>query len=156
MCIRDSVRAPCREDLVAHHDLYDPARVSQVQERHPTEVSPLRHPSRKRHLLTRVLSSQSPCFVGTDHRLPSLGFQPSHPTGSAAPTSRRLRLVAAYGRHSQTPLTRTVRSSAGGSHDVAVAATWSPDRMSLTSPSSPPNHTYGIPRRSAWRICLPN
>src|SRR5665811_2630692 len=89
MCIRDSVRAPCREDLVAHHDLHEAARVSQVQERHPTEVSPLRHPSRKRHLLTRVLSTQSPSFVGTDHRLPSLGFQPSHPTGSSPSASHR-------------------------------------------------------------------
>ena len=80
--VAQGVRAAGREDLVAHDDLYEAARVTQVEERHPTEVSPLRHPSRKRHLLPRVLSTQSPCLVGTDHRLPSLGFKPSYPTGS--------------------------------------------------------------------------
>ena len=38
------------------------------------------------------------------------------------------------------------------------AAVCSPLRMSLTSwpPSRPVNQTYGMPRRSAYRICLPN
>ena len=41
---------------------------------------------------------------------------------------------------------------------VGSAATWSPDRMSLTSPrpSGWTNQTNGMPRRSAYRICLPN
>ena len=45
------------------------------------------------------------------------------------------------------------RSSSGGVQAAGSAATCSPERMSLTSL---PNQTYGIPRRSAYRICLPN
>ena len=62
---------------------------------------------------------------------------------------------------------RGCRSSSGGDHEAGSAPTCSPERMSFTSwPAAPPsrsppparagNHTKGMPRRSAWRICLPN
>ena len=50
------------------------------------------------------------------------------------------------------------RSSAGGVQVGRVGGTCSPERMSLTSwpPSAVVNQTNGMPRRSAYRICLPN
>ncbi len=55
-------------------------------------------------------------------------------------------------------VTRGRRSSAGGVQVAGSAETWSPVRMSFTAwvPSSLMNHTNGMPRRSAYRICLPN
>src|SRR5262245_33165724 len=51
------------------------------------------------------------------------------------------------------------RSAVGGFQVDGSAATWSPERMSFTSepdPSEDGNQTNGMPRRSAYRICLPN
>ncbi len=68
--VAQRVRAAGSQDLVTDDDLHDPARVSQVQEGHPAEVSPLGHPSGQRHLLTCVLSAQCPCLVRTNHDVP--------------------------------------------------------------------------------------
>ena len=81
-------------------------------------------------------------------------------------TGCRLRLVRLAAEHHRYSPTRIPgRRSAGGHvHVAASASTCSPERMSLTwstrSPDSlsraPANQTYGMPRRSAYRICLPN
>src|SRR5690349_13858165 len=89
-------------------------------------VAPSGHPSGQGHGLPDVLGAQAAGVVGADHFWGSL-------------------MVG-------------VRSAAGGSQWSGSAGTWSPVRMSSTSalPSGATNHTNGMPRLSAWAICLPN
>src|SRR5450756_3212880 len=77
----------------------------------------------------------------------------------ADPESNEFCLFPAQPAYASPAVTAGQRSADGGSHAAASAGTWSPLRMSLTSsgaPSAPGNHTNGMPRRSACRICLPN
>ena len=127
-----------RDRLVADHHLHDAGGLAQVDEGDAAVVASPGHPPGEGHGLSDVLGAQAACVVGADHWFCS---------------SLSVLLVVPV----ETTCGR--RSSAGGSHVSGSASTWSPLRMSLTwwPPSSVAgNQTYGMPRRSAYRICLPN
>ena len=120
----------------------------------------------------------------TVRRTPRIRPSPGRASPSSASTScpsHRMTSIRTYVRSRQPlahPRRRTQRRDrvsgvggvevvgSGGVQVVASAGTWSPERMSLTSsdarspepagPSAPGNQTYGMPRRSAYLICLPN
>ncbi len=118
--------------LVADHDLDDAAGLAQVDEGDAAVVAAAGHPPGEGDGLADVLGAQGAGVMGADHCV----------------LLARLLVEVTCGR----------RSSVGGVQVAGSAATCSPDRMSLTSwpPSALVNQTYGMPRRSAYRICLPN
>src|SRR5690606_38378967 len=119
---------------VADHDLDGAAGVAQVEEGDPAVIASAGDPAGERHGLADVLRAEAAGVMGADHESSS-------------------KVVGT---------TVGCRSEVGGCHASGSASTWFPSRMSLTWwPSEPPapvggNQTYGMPRRSAYRICLPS
>ena len=111
-----------RHGFVPYDDLHHPARLAEVEERHPAVVPPASDPAGQGHGLSDVVGAQGAGVVASDHDVSS----------------------------SVETMTRGVRSSSGGVQVAGSAPTCSPLRMSFTScPSSPGNQTKGMPRRSA-------
>ena len=61
-----SLRQLVRDGLVADHDLHDAAGLTQVDERDPAVVAPVRHPAGQRDRLAGVLGTQRAGVVGAD------------------------------------------------------------------------------------------
>src|SRR5690606_31707973 len=110
--------------FVAHDDLDDAARLTQVEEGDATVIATTRHPAGKDDGLADVLGAQGAGVMSADHWI-----------------SADAVCEMACGR----------RSSVGGVQVAGSAVSCSPERMSLTwwVPSSWVNQTYGMPRRSA-------